>query len=514
MPLGQVRMKAVVAWMKPNKTMEALTTISLRFIALNSIASPTRARIDLTSGPSRSRSRPVFIRWLIINIAYDAVTIEFRSRWTSAEPLPLAQIERGLFYNGTLILDRYAFKHILDRFFVESIDISYDAVAAELRSRWMSTEALPLAQIERGLTQSGYDLLPTQRLQLSLYSVEERVFAYWYLAQVLGQHLIFLDNIKLRLARDSQVLQELEFQTMLLTALQFISIAVYSVIIKQLTFSWQRMRLNFLRRYKWAFLPDYDNIDLPPVGHPNFLRFVSSCAAIPQDEYHSPCGYVHLATDILSHLATSPPGLAGKWSGDCVQPIISPINACDGYASDYGGSVSVRCFYAQAGSRDSQVLQELEFQTMLLTALQFISIAVYSVIIKQLTFSWQRMRLNFLRRYKWAFLPDYDNIDLPPVGHPNFLRFVSSCAAIPQVTPSVNTSLEFCSRSEQDEYHSPCGYIQLARDILSHLATSPPGLAGRWSGDRVQFIISPITACDGSTTMPSTMEEVAAFDDP
>lgn len=40
-----------------------------------------------------------------------------------------------------------------------------------------------------------------------------------------------------------------------------------------------------MRRYKWAFLHEYDDIDLPPLGHPNFLKFTSNCAAIWQVRY-------------------------------------------------------------------------------------------------------------------------------------------------------------------------------------------------------------------------------------
>jgi hypothetical protein len=46
-----------------------------------------------------------------------------------------------------------------------------------------------------------------------------------------------------------------------------------------MTFSWQRMRLNFLRRYKWAFVPEYEDIDLQPFGHPSFTKFAAACEA-------------------------------------------------------------------------------------------------------------------------------------------------------------------------------------------------------------------------------------------
>ena len=43
------------------------------------------------------------------------------------------------------------------------------------------------------------------------------------------------------------------------------------------------------------------------------------------------------------------------------------------------------------------------------------------------------MRLNCIRRYKWAFIDEYDDIEQLPVGHPNFLKFTAACSAIQQV---------------------------------------------------------------------------------
>lgn len=97
-------------------------------------------------------------------------------------------------------------------------------------------------------------------------------------------------------------------------------------------------------------------------------------------------------------------------------------------------------------------MEEHLFQSTFLTALQAISLAVFSVrtpfcvhrvvglirlwcqvILKKLGASWQRMRLNCLRRYKWAFIDEYEDIDRSPVGHPNFLKFTAACSAIQQV---------------------------------------------------------------------------------
>lgn len=43
------------------------------------------------------------------------------------------------------------------------------------------------------------------------------------------------------------------------------------------------------------------------------------------------------------------------------------------------------------------------------------------------------MRLNCIRRYKWAFIDAYEDVDQPPIGHPHFLKFTAACAVIQQV---------------------------------------------------------------------------------
>ena len=43
-----------------------------------------------------------------------------------------------------------------------------------------------------------------------------------------------------------------------------------------MSFPLQRMRLNFLRRYKWAFRPSYDAIDTAVVAPPEFFEFLQA----------------------------------------------------------------------------------------------------------------------------------------------------------------------------------------------------------------------------------------------
>jgi hypothetical protein len=40
------------------------------------------------------------------------------------------------------------------------------------------------------------------------------------------------------------------------------------------------MRLNFLRRYKWAFNAEYDEIDSSDPGAPEYFEFLPACQEI------------------------------------------------------------------------------------------------------------------------------------------------------------------------------------------------------------------------------------------
>lgn len=48
------------------------------------------------------------------------------------------------------------------------------------------------------------------------------------------------------------------------------------IMIRKKAYPAQRMHLNILRRYKWAFKAGYDSIDTPVVVSPNFAEFASA----------------------------------------------------------------------------------------------------------------------------------------------------------------------------------------------------------------------------------------------
>ncbi|KAG8217116.1 Mak10 subunit, NatC N-terminal acetyltransferase-domain-containing protein, partial [Butyriboletus roseoflavus] len=284
-----------------------------------------------------------------------------------------------LFEDG-LVLNKYTQKHIVDCFFMENCGVSYDSFVHMVGRRWKGPQTSPLAHLERSIIELelGYikalwynparrrrfcmkslfdwhalyalfidiqnnlepwqepDPLPQlctavllQRLsvireviysgaQLSLYSAEERVFAYWYATQVLELQLSCMDELILGL-QGSPASDEHRFQSIFLTALQAMSWAIFSVSLKKLGTSWQRMRLNCLRRYKWAFIDEYDDIDQPPVGHPNFLKFTAACSAIQQ---------IQLARMLLGELVTFTGGWTGPWVEERKQSIRGLRDVC------------------------------------------------------------------------------------------------------------------------------------------------------------------------------------------
>ncbi|GLB35595.1 putative mak10 subunit, NatC N(alpha)-terminal acetyltransferase [Lyophyllum shimeji] len=315
--------------------------------------------------------------------------------WLPQPPLRIPYLRsytQSTFYDGLLILNKFTFTWIVDRFFYETLGISYDTVAKAVKQ--LDTAAL--AQMERlvyklitphirGLWLNPprrrrhlakslldwhklYDLLtditttlqgttsPKDGLimqlpkvaliwrlstirevifsgfQLELFSLEERPFAYWYAAQVLEEHLSCLDDLLNVVPRDSAAFAEARFQHQLLTALQAMSTATFVTSMSLLSFDWNRMRPAFFRRYKWAFRPEYDEIKTPTVGHPELHRLMPVCADALQDELFSPSGTIDLAESILSGLVESGStgGWAGLWATDRMQFLRHLIDACKG----------------------------------------------------------------------------------------------------------------------------------------------------------------------------------------
>ncbi|EGN96405.1 hypothetical protein SERLA73DRAFT_76363 [Serpula lacrymans var. lacrymans S7.3] len=296
---------------------------------------------------------------------------------------------QSAFFDGVLVMNKYPLNHIVNRFFVETLDLTYDSYARAVKQRWTGSDPPPLSNIERNLVtghvkamwfnpprrrrylikslidwhelyaESSYissELAPVLGLdmvsraqnvallyrltvireivfsgfQMSLYTSEEKAFAYWHAAHIIELHLNTLDELEPGISSTSRTHHELKFNSAFLSALQLMSTAMFLVTSQKMTISWERMRLNFLRRYKWAFISEYDDVDVPVVGHPQFPEFMHYCTDVQKDGMDSPAACFELAIHILSSLLSSPTGWAGKWSGDRLQFIRDLIHVCEG----------------------------------------------------------------------------------------------------------------------------------------------------------------------------------------
>ncbi|KAI6125227.1 Mak10 subunit, NatC N-terminal acetyltransferase-domain-containing protein [Pisolithus croceorrhizus] len=297
-------------------------------------------------------------------------------------------------YENGIILNKYLQKHAVDCFLMEALQIPYDSFISSFQTRWVGPDSLPLRHIERTITEllvgrikshwynpprrrrycmkslfdwhelyatltdvqkhlapvSGTDVVTRLRsvvlmrrletisdivlsgFQLSLYSVNERPLAYWYLARVLEQHLTCLDEIIEVLPSKQRIYSmprsEFQFRARYLTALQALSLALFAVTVKTMGSSWERLRLNFLRRYKWAFMHEYEDFDVPPVGHPNFLAFTTSCSVILQDKEFSPAEQAELAERLLRGSTTAPGRMAGPWTPERMEFLSKMAEVC------------------------------------------------------------------------------------------------------------------------------------------------------------------------------------------
>jgi hypothetical protein len=158
--------------------------------------------------------------------------------------------------------------------------------------------------------------------KLELYAQYEKSFAYWYLCRIISDHLAILDKIEpvmppgvclLRLAQnfvahappESMARQDISVFRPFLIALHamcegmFVVRILYPTLtsantkiaqmtIPLMTLPGERLYLNFLKRYKWAFLPEYVNMPEPIPTMPNYDAFIDACNAMLGVILHAP----------------------------------------------------------------------------------------------------------------------------------------------------------------------------------------------------------------------------------
>ncbi|KAF9460883.1 Mak10 subunit, NatC N-terminal acetyltransferase-domain-containing protein [Collybia nuda] len=303
---------------------------------------------------------------------------------------------QSTFYDGLLILGKHTYVWMVDRFFFESLGVSYDSLVKTIRDYWTGPAPPPISQMERILYKliaphirgqwlnpprrrrhlakslvewhSLYSMLseivaqvdrtnspngdivaqmPTVALlwrlssireivfsgfQMDLFSPEERPTAYWYAAEVLEEHLLCFENIKPTVPKNSSAFAEIHFQHQLLSALQAMAIATFVSCISQISFSWDRLRPSFFRRYKWAFRPEYDRIRIPVVASPSLSHLLPACNSLLEEEFFSPADSVATAEMILNGLieTESLGGWAGQWADERIKFLEGLIKACVG----------------------------------------------------------------------------------------------------------------------------------------------------------------------------------------
>ena len=79
-----------------------------------------------------------------------------------------------------------------------------------------------------------------------------------------------------------------------------------------------RLALNFVRRYKWAFRPEYARLR-PQVAAPDLSAFASASAEVLKDEQEPLRLHFERARDGLAELNRLPAGVAGPWHEDRLQ---------------------------------------------------------------------------------------------------------------------------------------------------------------------------------------------------
>ncbi|KAH9939576.1 Mak10-domain-containing protein [Amylocystis lapponica] len=309
------------------------------------------------------------------------------------KPVIRSSIQSAIFDTST-VFGRHPTAWLIDRFFVETLGITYATVIRAVERSAEGTALPSMKDIERRLTkltiyhaksywanpsrrrrylmhsilewQQAYDtlykialrvappdqecsdivvsipkaalfwrLVATREVILSgfhqdLYAPDERSIAYWHLAQVLEEHLKCIDELSVVIPKDSQTYEEFKFQFQFLTALQIMSTAMCALTSKQVTAPFRRTSLNFSRRYKWAFRSEFD--DLAPIEPAlNLISFRAHVTQMLQDEDYSPSASFMLAGDILQRLSESNiRGYSEKWAGERFEFVRSLADVCRG----------------------------------------------------------------------------------------------------------------------------------------------------------------------------------------
>ncbi|KAJ7891358.1 Mak10 subunit, NatC N-terminal acetyltransferase-domain-containing protein [Mycena olivaceomarginata] len=304
--------------------------------------------------------------------------------WLPNPPLRTPYVRsstQSVFYDGLLVLNKFSPTWVIDRFFFETLGVSYSSIFHFVDRNSQSQRPPPWADIQRGhfkacrsalwynpcrrrrffmkalvdlhvyytrLTDIAANLpsglprthvmkqLPACALvwrlsvirevvlsgfQLELYTSEEKPFAYWYASQVMDAHLACLDDMLLAVEPDCPASRELRFQHSLLSALQAMTIPMFALSMPLMSFAWRQMHANFLRRYKWAFGKGYELSPVPVVAPPDFDSFTDTCGRI------SAASPIQLSLELIESRSVG--GCAGLWTDERIQLLRNIARACE-----------------------------------------------------------------------------------------------------------------------------------------------------------------------------------------
>ncbi|KAF8259877.1 Mak10 subunit, NatC N-terminal acetyltransferase-domain-containing protein [Lactarius quietus] len=305
---------------------------------------------DLCANFSRHSQKPPFIRvlfqssffinqrvldvyplsWLVDRFFFETVGIEYNTLLAVSDLAgapPLLNIERKL--------SRMLLSHIQSawfnpprrrRFLARSLlewQELYDTTARK-REKWAAlgdrdrllVDAIPKAMLLWRLSIIEEVLL--SGFQLELYVQDEKSFVYWELGQVIHEHLSILDSLERVIPKDAGAYGELVFIRSYLTSFQSLCTGMYMLVLPALHHPTDRLALNFVRRYKWAFRPEYKKLR-PQVVIPDLSSFASASVEILKREQEPLRLHFERARDGLAKLDGLPAGLAGPWHEDRLQ---------------------------------------------------------------------------------------------------------------------------------------------------------------------------------------------------
>ncbi|KAI0263774.1 Mak10 subunit, NatC N-terminal acetyltransferase-domain-containing protein [Gloeopeniophorella convolvens] len=300
----------------------------------------------------------------------------------SQRPPFLRALAQSVFFENQHILGKFPIGWLVDRFFLETIGIEYDALSSavdradvpplmnierrlsrmlliNVQSSWynpprrrrflsrsllewqdlynttvaMAEKAQPTTDEDRSLIDAMCEAVLVWRLstirelllsgfQLELYLKDELSFVYWYLSQVTQEHLSILSILDSIVPRDAGMRTELSFTCSYLQAFQSLCTGMYMVTLPALRQPPLRIALNFAKRYKWAHRSEYSRLR-PQITPPDLLSFVHASTRLLTNKNEPVRPHFERASDGFMKLHSLSASAAGLWHENRLQVVKS-----------------------------------------------------------------------------------------------------------------------------------------------------------------------------------------------